>query len=172
MSKDVSHEDYDPLTGLYSRGYVFRAFEKLLAAAGQTHDPIGVILADVDHMRKYNEAYGLSCGDELIRLIAAALKAAVGGDGLACRYGGDEFLSILPGFSLQAARVKAEEMRQAVEQVSYPGLPKRDEPNHRGMTLGVAALPDNGLDLQAVVRAADMALYLGQRAGRGRVSIA
>jgi diguanylate cyclase (GGDEF)-like protein len=172
MSKDLSPEDYDSLTGLYSRRYAFGAFERLLAAARQTHDPIGVILADVDRMRNYNEAYGLSCGDELIRLIGSALKAAVGRGGLACRYSGDEFLIILPGFPLGAAVAKAEEVRQAVGRVTYPDVIERDEPNYRGMTLGVAAFPDNGLDLKAVVSAADMALYLGQRAGRGRVTTA
>lgn len=172
MSKDISPEEYDPLTGLYTRRYAFGAFERLLASARQDRSPVAVIYADVDRMHGYNNVYGLSCGDELIRRIAAIIRAAVGEDGFTCRYGGDEFMTFLPGFSAEAAGRKAEEMRRAVEAATYPETQKGDEPNYRNITLGVAAFPDNGLDLNTVMMKADEALWRGKEAGRGRVLIA
>ena len=172
MSKDIPPEEYDPLTGLYSRRYAIGVFERLLASASLNRSPVAVIHADVDLMRGYNGVYGLSCGDELIRRVGAVIKASVGEDGFACRYGGDEFVVVLPGFSAEAAGRKAEEMRQAVEALTYPETRQGDEPNYRNITLGVATFPDNGLDLITVMRKADEALWRGKEAGRGRVFIA
>lgn len=170
MGKESAPEDFDPLTGLYSRGYAFGVFERLLASTMHTGGRAGIIFADIDRMYSYNKAYGMSRGDELIRRIAAALHAAVGVDGLICRCGGDEFLALLPGFSPEAAGRKAEEVLGAVRRVIYPDAVEHDEPNYRSVTLGVAGFPDHGVDWEAVLRAADEALLRGKEAGRGRVS--
>jgi diguanylate cyclase (GGDEF)-like protein len=172
MRMDMSPEEYDPLTGLYSRRYAIGAFERLLASERQNPGPVAVIYADVDRMHGYNEVYGLSCGDELIRRVGGAIKAAVGEDGFTCRYSGDEFMTFLPGLSAAAAGRKAEEVRRAVEAVTYPETQQGGVPNYRTITLGVAAFPDNGLDPIAVIRKADEALWRGKEAGRGRVFIA
>lgn len=170
MSDESTLEELDPLTGLYSRKYAFGIFERLLASAARADSPVAAIWADIDRMFSYNRAYGMSRGDELIRRIAAALHEAVGGDGVTCRLSGDEFLILLPGFTAEAAGRKAEEVLAAVRRVTYPEAVERDEPNFRGVTLGVAAFPESGNDLRSVIMAADEALCRGKEAGRGRVS--
>lgn len=172
MSDESPLEELDPLTGLYGRQYALGIFERLLASAARANSTVGAIYADIDRMFSYNRAYGMSRGDELIRRIGAALHEAVGGDGITCRYSGDEFLILLPGFTGEGAGRKAEEVLAAVRRVTYPGVVERDEPNCRSVTLGVAAFPENGPDLEAVIRAADEALSRGKEAGRGRVSMA
>ena len=165
-------EDRDTLTGLYTRKYALGVFERLLAINRDAHGPIAVILADIDRMYDYNVAYGLSQGDELIQRVASAIVDVIGEGGLTCRYAGDEFLMILPGFPAEAAALKAEEIQQAVQRLVCPGITEGKEPNCLRMTLGVAAFPNNGHTMESVITAADLALCRGKDAGRGRLEVA
>jgi len=162
--------DSDGLTGLANR----RGFEQTLAAeherARRNGQPCALILADVDHFKKYNDRYGHVAGDDCLRLVAGALRAGTRRPtDLAARYGGEEFAVILPDTDLDGARAVAENIRAAVAAL---GIAHADSPHARvSLSIGVvAAHPavDDGPAL-AWVEAADALLYRAKAQGRDRV---
>ncbi|PYO30040.1 MAG: hypothetical protein DMD86_13965, partial [Candidatus Rokuibacteriota bacterium] len=131
---------------------------------------IGIILLDLDHFKPLNDSCGHDAGDALLRELAGVLKSRVRDGDIACRYGGEEFVLILPEASLELARRRAEELREEV---------KRLRVSHRGrvigpitVSLGVAAFPEHGKNSAALLDAADAALYRAKAEGRDRVTIA
>jgi len=129
---------------------------------------LGVIMMDLDHFKQYNDTFGHSAGDELLSALGILLKSHIRGEDIACRYGGEEFLLILPGASMEIARERAERLRQAVKEMHrhYPGL------KPASLSLGVAVYPGHGDTGLQLIQAADAALYRAKRAGRDRVATA
>jgi len=160
----------DPLTGLFNRRYMEETLELELARAARGERAIGIILLDLDHFKPLNDSCGHDAGDALLRELAGVLKSRVRDGDIACRYGGEEFVLILPEASLELARRRAEELREEV---------KRLRVSHRGrvigpitVSVGVAAFPDHGKNSAALLHAADAALYRAKAEGRDRVTIA
>jgi len=160
----------DPLTGLFNRRYMEETLELELARAARGERAIGIILLDLDHFKPLNDSWGHDAGDALLRELAGVLKSRVRDGDIACRYGGEEFVLILPEASLELARRRAEELREEV---------KRLHVSHRGrvigpitVSLGVAAFPEHGKNSAALLHAADAALYRAKAEGRDRVTIA
>jgi diguanylate cyclase (GGDEF)-like protein len=154
----------DPLTGLYNRRYVEETVERERLRAIREHKPFSVIMIDLDHFKRLNDTYGHAAGDAVLQAFAGLLKANIRGEDIPCRYGGEEFLVILPGASPAIAQERAERLR-----VSFAGLtvPFRDQmlPGSSA-SFGVASFPDHGDAWQEVLDAADAALYAAKRAGR------
>ena len=127
---------------------------------------LGVIMMDLDHFKEYNDAFGHSAGDELLKALGVQLRSLTRGEDIACRYGGEEFLVILPGASMEIALERAETLRQAVKEMHQ---------RHQGLkpatiSMGVAVYPDHGDTGVQLIRSADAALYPGQTLpGRDRV---
>lgn len=161
---------HDVLTGLFNRRYLNEMLERELHRSVRSGEPVGVVLLDIDHFKQFNDTYGHDGGDALLAAVGAFLQAQVRGADIACRYGGEEFILVLPGASLEDTRRRAEQVRQRVErlQVQHKG-------RHLGsitVSLGVAAVPTHGVTAEAVIKAADIALYQAKAAGRNRVMLA
>ena len=158
----------DPLTGLFNRRYLEETMEREINRVKRQETYLGVIMMDLDHFKQYNDTFGHSAGDELLRALSNLLKSHIRGEDIACRYGGEEFLLILPGVSLEVALARAESLRQAVKEMHQhsPGLKPTT------LSLGVAVYPDHGDTGLHLIQAADAALYRAKQAGRDRVMVA
>ncbi len=160
----------DPLTGLFNRRYMEETLDLELARAARGRRAIGIIMLDIDHFKPLNDSRGHDAGDALLRELGGLLMARVREGDIACRYGGEEFVLILPEAPLELARRRAEELREAVRQLHV---------SHRGriigpitVSAGVAAFPEHGKTSAALVHAADSALYRAKSDGRDRVWVA
>jgi len=167
----------DPLTGLANR----RRFEnhinfevRRLARMHRQTEPVfvsSVLLCDLDHFKLYNDRYGHQAGDDCLRVIANAINESLHRPGdLACRYGGEEFIVMLPGTGLDGAAIVAANIMKAVEQLN---IPHEDSFTASWVTLsiGIACTqdPDDSEELAATIERADQALYQAKKAGRNRI---
>jgi diguanylate cyclase (GGDEF)-like protein len=160
----------DGLTGLLNRAAVLAALERELARGQREGRPVGVLLADVDHFKGVNDTLGHQAGDEVLRQVAARLASALRPYDAVGRYGGEEFLIVLPGCDGPALADLAERVRQRVA-----AAPVTWEGEAVAVTLSVGAAARaaaDDADPAALLRAADEALYRAKRAGRNRVSLA
>lgn len=157
----------DPLTTVYNRRYMYSYLEEQSTAARQNKTDLSVLLFDIDFFKRLNDTYGHLTGDAVLKALANILKSACKDDEIVTRYGGEEFLLILPGVGRDEAIRRAEEIRKVVEE-SYlsPDLPK-DEP----VTIsgGVATMSPDDTDETLVARA-DENLYKAKNSGRNRIS--
>ena len=154
----------DGLTGVHNRRHFDERFLAESRRAQRTRAPLAVVLADVDHFKRYNDALGHLAGDECLRRVAVALRSSLRRPtDLLARYGGEEFVCLLPDTDLAGAIGVAQLMEDTVRALALP------HPEVQGcvtISVGVSA----GSHEQGLVQAADKALYLAKAAGRGRVS--
>jgi diguanylate cyclase (GGDEF)-like protein len=155
----------DPLTGLFNRRYMEETLNREFNRVKRQGVSLGVIMMDLDHFKDYNDTFGHSAGDELLSALGNLLKSQIRGEDIACRYGGEEFLFILPGASLEVTLGRAESLLQAVKEIHlhYQGLKPTT------LSLGVAVYPDHGYTGLEIIKAADAALYGAKQTGRDRV---
>ena len=160
----------DPLTGLYNRRYMEEALEQHLSRVTRNLHPLGVVMIDIDHFKHFNDTHGHAAGDTLLRELGQLLKNHIRNEDIACRYGGEEFILIMPDASLEAAQQRAEHLRQQAKGLRVPDAGKSLD----GITLslGVAICPQHGRTEESVLRAADAALYQAKQEGRDRVVVA
>ncbi len=160
----------DPLTGLLNRRYLDDMFTRELDRAVRHQHSIGVIMADIDYFKYFNDSYGHIAGDALLRAVGKFLKEHVRREDIVCRYGGEEFVLVLPESSLEETRRRAEGLRSAIKDIELaPGQPP---PRAISISFGVAAVPAHGTMAEAVIQAADRALYRAKAAGRDCVMVA
>ena len=161
---------HDPLTGLYNRRYLEETMDRELHRTKRQQTTLGVVMMDLDHFKDFNDTFGHTAGDALLSALANLITTGIRAEDIACRYGGEEFLLIIPGASLEAVRERAEKLRQEVKalQVKYQDRFLQSAT----ISLGVAIFPDHGLTAAEVIAAADAALYRAKQAGRDRVEIA
>jgi diguanylate cyclase (GGDEF)-like protein len=160
----------DTLTGLFNRRYLEETLERELRRAGRAGRPLGLLMLDVDHFKRLNDALGHEAGDEVLRQLGERLRRALRREDTACRYGGEEFVLVLPDAPPADAARRAEELRRQLHglTVSVQGRPA----GPITVSIGVAAFPDHGLNAEMLLKAADAALYAAKRAGRDRVVVA
>jgi len=158
---------HDPLTGLYNRRYLEAALESEVSRAGRKGVTVALMMLDIDHFKKFNDSWGHEAGDIVLRQLGIFLQTNVRNEDIACRYGGEEFLIILPEIGQEKVAQRAEELRTGVHELcagtEYPWQ------GRLSISLGVAIFPYDGQSAQAVLQAADQALYQAKRAGRDRV---
>jgi len=168
----------DGLTGIHNRRYFDEQLGKELARTLREDRPLSVIMMDIDHFKAFNDHYGHGAGDKCLQKVAQALTDTLSrpSDAL-CRYGGEEFVALLPGSDIDGARVVAERLRQAVEALAI-GHEYSETGSVVTVSLGVSTAvpdrpknPDENLesDSDSVLKRADEALYRAKRAGRNRV---
>lgn len=166
--RDISIRD--PLTGLFNRRFMDEEFALLLDRPDQV---FSLMMVDVDHFKGFNDHFGHSCGDEIIREVARILSSAIRKNDIACRYGGDEFLLFLVDCSLCCALAKAEAIKQQIESISWKPDAYSSMAGERQerltASIGVAQCPTNGQDRNALLKAADDALYRAKQGGRNRI---
>lgn len=157
----------DGLTGSYNYRYLRSALDKEIARAKRFGETFTIIMLDVDRLKEYNDVYGHLQGSEVLRRVAQCVSGALRGVDILAKYGGDEFVAILPRTDRVGAHILAERIRVAVENHEFPG-------EHAGMTItssmGIALFPDDGESSRDLLESADSALYDAKRSGRNRVS--
>ena len=162
-----SRSERDPLTDLYNRRHLELSAERELARAGRHSHPLTLIMLDVDHFKQFNDTHGHDAGDAVLREVALVLKRHTRTEDIACRFGGEEFLMLLPGCPMDDAYQKAEAIREAIAQlrVSVSGAAL----SRITASLGIACYPQHGERLEELIRAADAALYKAKAAGRNQI---
>lgn len=160
----------DPLTGLYNRRYMEESLEREIQRCHRKQQPLGIIMLDVDHFKRFNDTFGHEAGDSVLKELGQFLQKYVRGSDIACRYGGEEFTLILPEGSLEVTSKRAEQLREGIKHLN---LKYRHEPlGQITLSLGVASFPEHGVTGQDVIREADAALYKAKREGRDAVRLA
>jgi diguanylate cyclase (GGDEF)-like protein len=160
----------DPLTGLYNRRYLEEMLEREVRRAVRAEQSLGILMLDLDHFKSFNDTYGHDAGDAVLRQAGSLFAQGIRAEDIVCRFGGEEFVFILPTASLQATQSRAEKIRANLRELTIL---------HRGQSLGpitasigVAALPMHGTSPKEVLAAADAALYRAKSEGRDRVVVA
>jgi diguanylate cyclase (GGDEF)-like protein len=161
---------HDPLTGLFNRRYMEETLEIETHRASRRGTPIGLIMLDIDHFKKFNDGYGHAAGDDLLRALGALVSAHLRAGDIACRYGGEEFVLILPDATVEVAAARAEDLRQRVKALEVQSGETRLGPVT--ISLGVAVFPRHAGGRDALLAAADACLYKAKSAGRDRVVVA
>lgn len=158
----------DPLTGLYNRRYLADVLDRELARVTREKKPMSIIIMDIDHFKKVNDTHGHQVGDQFLKMIANLIAGHSRTSDIACRYGGEEFLLVMPGTSLSIAAMRAEELRVRCSSIRIPHGSRNLEVS---MSMGVASYPKHGSTAEEIVIKADKALYWSKQNGRNRVSI-
>src|SRR5262249_19351247 len=159
----------DPLTGLANRKYFDQMFERAVADCRAQGEDISLLLTDIDHFKSFNDRYGHLTGDQVLRLVAQAVKHNVKGQDIAARYGGREFAVILPETSLPQAMTVADHIRRAV---ACKELIKRSTGENLGrvtISVGVAVLHADE-SIRTLIERADACLYTAKHKGRNLVA--
>jgi diguanylate cyclase (GGDEF)-like protein len=156
----------DSLTGLFNRRYLEGTLEREMARCKREGTPISMLLLDIDHFKLINDTYGHQAGDEVLRVFARLLQESARAEDIVCRYGGEEFLLVLPKMPLDTARARGEYLLRlfADTQVAFGD-------HHIRMTtsIGIAGTPLHSNTAEGLIRCADEALYLAKNSGRNRV---
>jgi diguanylate cyclase (GGDEF)-like protein len=159
----------DGLTGCFNRTYAMEALGAELRRAKRTRRPLAVLMFDIDRFKDVNDEYGHLAGDEVLTTVGARLLTMLRASDVKCRYGGDEFLVILPDTDRAGAEHVAASLIEALR--SMP-VPFGDVVISTTVSLGVAVAKPAELDCTAVIAEADEALYRAKRAGRDRFTAA
>lgn len=158
----------DPKTGLLNARYFNKLALEELERARRFDRPVTVIMADLDLLRNVNNTYGHLAGDSVLQGIAQVIQKTLRDYDLAGRFGGEEFVIVLPETELVDARVAAERVRKAIEETPFH-ISTSDTPIRVTMSLGVACFPENGTTLTDLTHEADIAVYQAKLQGRNRV---
>ncbi len=160
----------DHLTGLFNRRYMEETLQRELLRASRKGLSLGIIMFDVDEFKRFNDTYGHAAGDVVLRELGRLLTEHVRGEDIPSRYGGDEFIIVLPDATLEITRERAELLCEHA---------RNFKPQFEGqslgavsLSLGVAIFPEHGPTSESVLKAVDDALYRAKREGRGRVVVA
>jgi diguanylate cyclase (GGDEF)-like protein/PAS domain S-box-containing protein len=159
----------DPLTGLFNRRYLEEALDREVHRAMRARRPLGLIMLDLDHFKVFNDTHGHAAGDALLRAMGRLLRARIRGEDIACRYGGEEFLVILPEAPLEIASKRAEQLREEVLRLHLGQGHNILEPVT--VSMGVAAYPIHGSTVGDLLAAADSHLYIAKHRGRDQVVV-
>lgn len=158
----------DPLTDAFNRRFFAESLDKEVARAVRDQVPFSVVIIDVDHFKQFNDTFGHKCGDMVLQSLAGFLKDNTRRGDIVCRYGGEEFVILMPDASLDSAYERAEMWRSKFESfvIEY-----EDQRLSVTFSAGVASFPVHGLTGEGVLQSADRALYWAKTHGRNRVTV-
>jgi diguanylate cyclase (GGDEF)-like protein len=165
----ATHHTHDDLTGAWSRTAVLQTLETELARAAREDGALSVLMVDLDHFKHVNDTHGHLVGDAVLCEAARRMSESVRPYDQVGRYGGEEFLVVLPGCGLDEAGRLAERLREDVANLVVEG---RSGPVQVTLSIGAASCKGGGREAEALIRAADDAMYRAKRAGRNRVALA
>ena len=155
----------DPMTGLFNRRYLDTIVPHELARCARDRVPLCLMMMDIDHFKHVNDTYGHQGGDEVLKAFAGLLMDSVRVSDVACRYGGEEFLLLLPNMSLENGLLRAEQWRAAF---ATRAVEFGDARISATVSIGIACYPDDGCVGDVLTRCADLALYRAKAEGRNR----
>lgn len=168
LSENLSMQSIqDPQSGLYNRRFMEESLQREILRAARKQAQIGIIMADLDHFKKFNDVYGHAAGDKIISQLGKLLKDRFRGSDIACRYGGEEFLVILPESSGEDTVKRADSLREEVKKMEI--VFQGQILGAITISMGVAEYPVNGTRMDELLRVADTALYKAKQEGRDRV---
>jgi diguanylate cyclase (GGDEF)-like protein/PAS domain S-box-containing protein len=160
----------DALTGLHNRRYLEEVLDREVRRAARATQSLGVLMIDLDHFKSFNDTYGHEAGDVVLRELGASLAKGIRAEDFVCRFGGEEFVVILPTADLAASRARAERLRSKARELTV--LYQGQSMGILTISVGVAAFPEHGRSPKELMAAADAALYEAKRGGRDQVVVA
>ncbi len=159
----------DPLTGLFNRNYLDETLRRELSLSARRHTPLCVAMLDIDGFKAFNDTYSHHAGDVLLKALAKFFLNKLRASDIVCRYGGDEFVLVLPDTGLRQVAERLDRIRTEVKSMEckYEGktLPAAC------VSIGIAQWPDHGTSPEDLIKAADYALYSAKHSGRDQVGI-
>jgi diguanylate cyclase (GGDEF)-like protein/PAS domain S-box-containing protein len=161
---------HDPLTELFNRRYLEETLAREIYRVKRKGASLGVFMLDLDHFKRFNDTYGHEAGDNLLRALGQFLQVHIRQEDVACRYGGEEFVLILPEAPREVLLNRAEQIRKSIPQLQI--FQRSQVLESTTVSLGVAIFPEHGTSGEDLLRAADAALYRAKAAGRNRVEVA
>lgn len=158
----------DPLTGLYNRRYLDATLARELARCERERQPLSLMLIDIDHFKQVNDSYGHPAGDEVLKNLAAMLNEQARAADVVCRFGGEEFLLVLPNMPAHIALLRADQWRAtfAATTVLFDAFQMQTT-----LSIGIATYPGDSASAEELIRHADRALYRAKSEGRNRVML-
>jgi diguanylate cyclase (GGDEF)-like protein/PAS domain S-box-containing protein len=160
----------DALTGLYNRRYLEEVLAREVRRAARAGQSLGVLMIDLDHFKSFNDTYGHDAGDVVLRETGASLTKSIRAEDFVCRFGGEEFVVILPTADLAASSMRAERLRMQMKELTV--LHQGRSMGMLTISVGVAVFPEHGSSPKELMAAADGALYEAKRNGRDQIAIA
>ncbi|HEX5393796.1 MAG TPA: diguanylate cyclase [Rhodocyclaceae bacterium] len=159
----------DPLTGLYNRRYLEESLAREESRARRSIQPLGIMMIDIDHFKRYNDNHGHAAGDQVLRHVARQMECLARNEDILCRYGGEEFVLVMANASPETLRERAEELLSGVGQLSlqHEGRPL----GALTLSIGIAIFPTDAESAAEVLAVADAAMYQAKSAGRNRVVV-
>lgn len=158
----------DRLTGLPNRSFFDERVQAELSRARRYGEPVSLAMIDIDHFKKFNDTWGHAAGDVALKGVAAAILASVRQSDLLVRYGGEEFVVLLPGMDVQAAMERVEDMRMTVEQLPL-SIPRREDSAKVTVSIGLAVYGLDGTQAEDLLDRADARLFEAKGKGRNRL---
>ncbi len=159
---------HDALTGLFNRHYLSERLMAEYSRAERGKKSISFLLMDIDHFKDVNDTYGHQAGDHTLKMLSQSLLSHIRQSDIACRYGGEEFMVIMPDADAEAAFNKAEAFRKSIHDMTI------EFENHTfniTVSIGIAIFPEHGTDNDEILSSADAALYAAKKSGRNKVVI-
>ena len=160
----------DALTGIFNRRYFDQRFSREVLRARRYSRSLSVLMIDIDYFKKYNDTYGHLMGDRVLQKVAQVLEDKLRRADILCRYGGEEFVVMLPEIDMENARIVAEKLRKTI--MANTQLDDSQMPNkHVTISVGVASLPESGNEEEILLGMADKAMYKAKETGRNKVCL-
>lgn len=158
----------DPLTGLFNRRFMEESLQRELCRCRREGIPLSLVMMDLDHFKILNDTHGHQAGDRVLKILAELLVSNMRGEDVVCRFGGEEFVAILPGAALNVAAQRTEYWRSLFENatIRFEGTPLPST-----LSAGIAEFPRHGTTGEDLLSQADGALYQAKRGGRNRVMV-
>ena len=176
LAEELEHmASTDPLTRLYNRRVFLKWCEKELLRSHRSGVPFSLLMVDLDHFKRVNDAFGHQTGDEVLCAAVEKIQDSVRGIDVICRWGGEEFAVLLPNASVDATRIVAERIRENMEKITLSSARTFQEVSEAfqlTVSIGAATYRDIGDGIGAMFQRADSALYEAKNAGRNRVLVA
>jgi diguanylate cyclase (GGDEF)-like protein/PAS domain S-box-containing protein len=168
--RDQLHEQAtrDPLTNLYNRRYLEEMLTQELARASRENYPVCLIMMDIDRFKLVNDTCGHKAGDEVLQALATLIVLHIRRFDVACRFGGEEFVIVMPMLSTETAHERAEFLRREFAGMPLPCVNMKNSPT---LSIGLASYPSDGINGEQLLNAADQALYAAKSSGRNRIML-
>lgn len=168
QAKLIEEAIRDPLTGLYNRRFMNENLSLEIARAKRLNFPITIFFLDIDHFKDINDQFGHQAGDDILKEIGRTLKTGLRAGDIACRYGGEEFIMVLPGMPKEKAKSSAERIKVRIKDLAIPNLNDQAKVT---ISIGIAVYPQDATLVDQLILLADQALYFAKIKGRDRVEM-
>jgi diguanylate cyclase (GGDEF)-like protein len=156
----------DPLTGLFNRRYLDETLQREVAGVARTGGYLCIIMIDIDHFKNINDSFGHQVGDTVLQALSKLLQEQTRASDITCRYGGEEFVLVMPGIRIERAYQRAEQFRRAFEALQ---ITAGETVFHSTFSAGLAVYPDHAVTGEELLQLADQALYQAKTSGRNCV---